>query len=374
MADLPDMDLPDMDLPAGARVVVAMSGGVDSSVAAALLVEAGYDVVGVTLQLYDHGAAIAKKGACCAGRDIKDARDVADRLGIPHFVLDFEERFKKAVIDDFADAYAAGRTPIPCIRCNERIKFGDLLDIAGELGAAALVTGHYVRRIRGAGGPELHRGADPAKDQSYFLFATTDAQLDRLRFPLGAMDKAQTRRHAARLGLEVAQKAESQDICFVPHGDHTRVVAAIRPETARPGEIVDPDGRLLGRHRGIGGVTVGQRRGLGIAAAERLYVTGVDAERNRVTVAPRARAGVRLAVLDGLRVIGGAEPALGIGLEAKHRYNEPARPATLDPSEAGRPVVRFDEPQIGIAPGQACVLYQGTRLIGGGWIEAARAA
>lgn len=364
--------LADLDLPAGARVVVAMSGGVDSSVCAGLLAEAGYDVVGITMQLYDHGQATGRSGTCCAGRDIRDARAVADHLAIPHFVLDYEERFRRQVIDEFANSYAEGRTPIPCVRCNERIKFGDLLQSALELDAAALVTGHYVRRVASAAGAELHRGQDSAKDQSYFLFATTDAQLERLRFPLGAMTKAETRLHAARLGLPVADKPESQDICFVPHGDHTSVVTAIRPDAGRAGEIVDDRGKVLGQHKGIAGITVGQRRGLGVAAAERMYVTEVDPKTRRVRIAPKARAAMRAAVLDRLHLVGGrGGDALPERLMAKHRYNEPAQPVTLVQGEAGRTLVNFVEPQIGIARGQACVLYDGTRLVGGGWIEQA---
>ena len=360
----------ELDLPAGARVVVAMSGGVDSSVCAGLLAEAGYDVVGVTLQLYDHGAAVGRSGTCCAGRDIRDARAVADHLDIPHFVLDYEERFRRAVIDDFAQSYSEGRTPIPCVRCNERIKFGDLLENALELGAAALATGHYVRRVPSASGAELHRGHDPAKDQSYFLFATTERQLDLIRFPLGSLSKAETRAHAARLGLPVADKPESQDICFVPNGDHAAVVAAIRPDAGLPGEIVDDAGTVVGRHRGIAGITVGQRRGLGVASAERMYVTEVDPHTRRVRIAPRARAAMTTAVLDRLHLVGTA--SLPASVSAKHRYNEPAQAATAaEVGPGGRTAVTFAKAQHGIARGQACVLYDGTRLIGGGWIDQA---
>ena len=281
----------DHSLPAGARVVVAMSGGVDSSVTAALVKEAGYEAVGITLQLYDHGAAVGRKGACCAGQDIHDARRVADRLGIPHYVLDYESRFRAAVMDDFADSYLKGETPIPCVRCNQRVKFRDLLETARELGAAALATGHYVRRVDGAGGPELHRAADPARDQSYFLFATTRAQLDFLRFPLGGLPKAETRALAQRLDLPVAAKPDSQDICFVPNGSYARVVERLRPGALEPGEIVHVDGRVLGRHEGIIHFTVGQRRGIGIADAqgggEPLYVVRLDAARKRVVVGPK---------------------------------------------------------------------------------------
>jgi len=281
--------------PAATRVVVAMSGGVDSAVTAGLLAEAGYAVVGVTLQLYDAGATAARKGACCAGQDIRDAARVAERLGVPHYVLDFEERFRRAVIDDFADAYARGETPIPCVRCNERIKFRDLLEVARDLGADALATGHYARRVDGAEGPELHRARDAARDQSYFLFATTPDQLAYIRFPLGEMAKERVRAEARRLGLPVEDKPDSQDICFVPSGSYARMVERLRPEAGEPGEIVDRAGRVLGRHGGIAGFTVGQRRGLGLGGraddGRPLHVLRLDAERRRVVVGPREALG-----------------------------------------------------------------------------------
>src|SRR4051794_5358810 len=282
----------DLDLPGGSRVVVAMSGGVDSSVAAALLARAGYEVIGITLQLYDHGAATGRKGACCAGQDVRDAARVAAELGIPHYVLDYEARFREAVIEDFAESYRRGETPIPCIRCNERIKFRDLLETARHLGAAALATGHYVRRVQeGPDGPELHRARDAARDQSYFLYRTTCAELDFLRFPLGGLAKDETRTLARNFALPVADKPDSQDICFVPQGSYADLVKRLRPEAGEPGDIVDEHGKVLGRHNGIAHFTVGQRRNLGIAAAEPLYVLRLDPETQRVIVGPRKALG-----------------------------------------------------------------------------------
>jgi tRNA-specific 2-thiouridylase len=358
---------------AGARVVVAMSGGVDSSVAAALVAGWGYDTVGVTLQLYDHGAAVGKPGGCCAGQDIHDARRVADRLGIPHYVLDFEQRFKEAVIDDFAASYAAGRTPIPCVRCNQRIKFRDLVDIARELGADALVTGHYARRLGPPTGGELHRAVDATRDQTYFLFATTREQLDFLRFPLGDQPKAATRALASELGLPVAAKPESQDICFVPQGHYSHVVERLRPEAGEPGPILDEAGRELGRHRGLAHYTVGQRRGLGVATGAPLYVLALDAERRAVIVGPRER--LRTEVLDLAEVnwLGdGALAGAARRLLIKHRANEAAIPARVDATDGGMRVTP-EAPALGVAPGQACVFYDGSRVLGGGWIARVRA-
>ncbi len=355
----------------GERVVVAMSGGVDSSVTAALCQAAGLDVVGITLQLYDHGRAVGRKGACCAGADILDARAVADRLAIPHYVLDYEARFRAAVIDDFADAYLAGLTPSPCIRCNQRIKFRDLLGTARELGARALVTGHYARRVMGREGPELHRAADAARDQSYFLFATSGAELEFLRFPLGALEsKAEVRRLAEGFGLGVAAKPDSQDICFVPEGRYGETIERLRPGAGRPGEIVDAAGRLLGRHRGIAHYTVGQRRGLGIAAEAPLYVLEIDAEADRLVVGPRAALARTRLQLREVNWLAAAAPEQAV--EAKIRSTRPAVPATVRASADGGAEVCLARPEEGVAPGQACVLYAGSRVLGGGWI--ARAA
>jgi tRNA-uridine 2-sulfurtransferase len=355
------------DVPARGRIIVAMSGGVDSSVTAALLAEAGHEVVGITLQLYDHGAAVQRKGACCAGQDIHDAARVAERLGIPHYVLDYEARFRRSVIEEFADAYARGETPIPCVRCNETVKFTDLLGIARDLGAAALATGHYVRRVAGPEGPELHRAADASRDQSYFLFATSRAQLDFLRFPLGGLDKEETRALARRFDLPVAAKPDSQDICFVPQGNYADLVARLRPEAAEPGEIVDEAGAVLGRHDGLIRYTVGQRKGLGLGGGEPLYVLRLEPQTRRVVVGLRDRLGGTEVSLARVNWLGAAPPVPGMAVEVKLRSAQPPVPARLY-LEGACGTVRLDAPVLGIAPGQACVFYAGSRVLGGGWI------
>jgi len=371
----PRLQEPDLaGQPADHRIVVAMSGGVDSSVTAALLVEGGFEVVGVTLQLYDHGAAIGHKGACCAGQDIGDARRVADRLGIAHYVLDYEGRFRKEVIEDFAEAYRRGETPIPCIRCNQRIKFRDLLGTARDLGASALATGHYVRRTIGPDGPELRRAADPARDQSYFLFATTRAELEFLRFPLGGLAKNETRALARRFDLAVADKPDSQDICFVPQGSYVRLVERLRPEAGEPGAIVDMAGRVLGRHRGIAHFTVGQRKGLGVASAEPLYVLRLESEQRRVVVGPRAALAETRLSLGEVNWLGRpAKP--GMAVAAKLRSAQLPVGARFYPGGSKEDAVLIlDAPAGAVAPGQAAVLYDGERLLGGGWIRRSAAA
>ncbi|MBR0684089.1 tRNA 2-thiouridine(34) synthase MnmA [Roseomonas eburnea] len=356
------------------RILVAMSGGVDSSVVAGLLAEEGHEVVGATLQLYDHGAAVAKKGACCAGQDIHDARNVADRLGIPHYVLDREQVFSREVIGDFAATYARGETPVPCIRCNQTVKFRDLVALARDLGCEALATGHYARRLDGPDGAELHRAADPARDQSYFLAATTREQLAFARFPLGGFpDKAAVRAVAARLGLAVAEKPDSQDICFVPEGRYDSLVAKLRPDAVAPGEVVHADGRVLGAHEGIARFTVGQGRGLGAASwdgPEKLYVAGVDPGRRRIVVAPRRA--LETTEAEAAEVNWLIEPpATPFRCAVKLRAREMPRAATVAwDAAAGLARVRLDAPGIA-APGQACVMYDGERVLGGGFLRAA---
>jgi tRNA-specific 2-thiouridylase len=352
---------------AGKRIVVAMSGGVDSSVVAALAARTGAETIGVTLQLYDHGSAVKRAGACCAGQDIRDARAVADRLGIAHYVFDHESRFRESVIDHFADEYMAGRTPIPCVRCNMGVKFTDLFRLARELGADCLATGHYVRRVEGQHGAELHRAADPARDQSYFLFATTQDQLDYLRFPLGGMPKPQVRAIAQELGLVVAMKPDSQDICFVPDGDYASVVRKIRPDADTGGEIVHLDGRVLGEHKGMIHYTVGQRKGLDIGGQPvPLYVIRLEASSRRVFVGPREALAVDAARVVDANWLGDVK---GRPIMAKVRSMAKPVAATLDGVW-----LRFDKPEYGVAPGQAAVLYDGERVLGGAWIEETVAA
>ena len=369
------LDLPPGD-PAKTRIVVAMSGGVDSTVTAALLHQAGYDVVGITLQLYDHGAAVARKGACCAGDDIHDARMAAERLGFAHYVLDYESRFAHSVMEEFADSYLAGQTPVPCIRCNQTVKFADLLRTARELGAQALATGHYVQRVRTPDGVQMRRAADAAKDQSYFLFATTREQLDFLRFPLGGLGKAQVRALAAGLGLSAADKPDSQDICFVPDGNYAAIVERLRPGAVRPGEIVHVDGRVLGRHKGVIHYTVGQRRGLGIATGAPLYVVRLDAAAARVIVGPREALLTGAVDLRGINWLGDdpAGPRTGERLAVKVRSTRPPMAAHVARVDGDGVRVRIEAGDLGVAPGQACVFYDADapheRVLGGGWIAA----
>ena len=366
--------------PSETRVVAAMSGGVDSSVVAAMLAAEGYEVIGITLQLYDHGAAIQKKGACCAGQDIHDARNVADQIGIAHYVLDYESRFREQVMEDFADTYLSGATPVPCIRCNQSVKFADLLSTAKELGADCLATGHYIRRTGGPNGPELHRAHDASRDQSWFLFATTPDQLDYLRFPLGDLPKSDVRALADTFNLPVAAKPDSQDICFVPEGSYAKVVESIRPGAGRGGEIVHVDGRVLGQHQGVIHYTIGQRRGLGVATGEPLYVVKIDAAARQVIVGDREALLTSALTLEELNWLGDApltqactEELPVLARVRSTREPLPARLCLID----GVPAVRFDQSEEGVARGQACVLYDvngKTRILGGGFIASTLSA
>ncbi len=350
-------------------IVVAMSGGVDSSTVAAMLHEAGYKVIGITLQLYDHGMTLGKKGACCAGQDIYDAKMVANQLNIPHYVLDYETRFRQSVIDDFADSYIRGETPLPCVRCNQSVKFVDLVKMAKELGADGLVTGHYVRRVDGPDGAELHAGLDPKKDQSYFLFSTTKEQLDYIHFPLGNLTKDETRSHALRFGLKVADKPDSQDICFVPEGSYSTLVAKLRPGSAIPGKVMHVDGFEIGTHKGIIHHTIGQRKGLGIAHPEPLYVTRIDPEQNIVYVGPISALSQNSFRVKEINWLGQNEALQSpIEVDVKIRSTQKAVRAIVSDFGDGNATINLLSPDKAVTPGQACVMYDGTRVLGGGWI------
>ncbi len=351
------------------RVVVAMSGGVDSSTAAALMVEQGYEVVGITLQLYNQGTRFKKSGSCCAGQDVYDAKCVADILKIPHYTLDYEKKFKENVIDDFTSTYLKGETPIPCIRCNQTVKFNDLLKTAIGLKADALVTGHYVQRVEGKFGAELHRGCDDSKDQSYFLFATTREQLNFLRFPLGNLNKAETRAHAERFGLPVAEKSESQDICFVPSGSYANFVQKMRPDACKPGEVLDLDGNVLGHHDGIIGFTVGQRRGLGIAKGEPQYVVGIDPKKSKIIIGPKEALLIKKFKISNINWLGSNDiPEKKFSTSVKIRSVSTPQKSIVAIKKDFSGIITPDEPISGVAPGQACVFYDNRRILGGGWI------
>lgn len=351
------------------KVVVAMSGGVDSSAVAAILADQGHEVIGITLQLYDHGVALGKKGACCAGIDIYDAQVAAEKIGIAHYVLNYESIFRDSVIDDFADSYLRGETPIPCVRCNQKVKFLDLFKVAKDLGADCLATGHYVQRKLGPQGAELHRAHDPSKDQSYFLFATTQEQLDFLRFPLGGLSKSKTREIAQHYNLEIANKPDSQDICFVPNGDYASVIKKLRPNASTAGEIIHENGALLGQHQGIINYTIGQRRGLGISYPEPLYVTRINPSTNQVIVGPKESLSAKTLTAKEVNWLASPIPEEGLECQVKLRSMHNPLHATAFQLPDNRIKVELYSPYAGITPGQACVVYDGERLLGGGWIE-----
>jgi tRNA-specific 2-thiouridylase len=353
----------------GDRIAVAMSGGVDSSVAAALMVEAGYDVVGITLQLYDQGEMAKKKGACCAGQDIYDARNVADKLGFPHFVLDYESIFKQAVIHDFVESYAKGETPIPCVQCNQKVKFKDMLSTAKNLDAKALITGHYVQRLQGPYSTELHQAIDHTRDQSYFLFNTTQEQLDYLRFPLGGIPKSETRDHAKRFNLNIAEKPDSQDICFVPNGNYVSVIEKFKPGALEEGNIVDMEGRILGKHSGTIQYTIGQRKGLGISHKDPLYVITINPEKKEVIVGPKEALATTEFIIKDVNWLKGNVFDEGYECHVKIRSTHKPIKAFVIKTAATYAIVKLANPEYGIAAGQACVLYDQTRVLGGGWIK-----
>lgn len=351
------------------KVVVAMSGGVDSSVVAAMLHHEGYQVIGVTMQLYDHGLALEKKGACCAGKDIYDAKNVADRMGFPHYVLNYENVFKEEVMEDFADSYLRGQTPIPCVRCNQSVKFRDLVKMARDLNADALATGHYIRRVVKNGKAELHKAIDHSKDQSYFLFATTQEQLDYVHFPLGGMHKEETRKLAESFGLDVADKPDSQDICFVPDGNYSKVIERLRPGALDKGDIMHVNGDKLGEHEGIIHFTIGQRKGLGISSSEPLYVVKIDAESNKVIVGPKEALGEKEFIIKELNWLGDSSPTSEDAIRVKLRSTHQEVEARFEPVDEQYTKVILKAPQHAITPGQACVAYLGERVLGGGWID-----
>ena len=356
--------------PAETRVVVAMSGGVDSSTTAALLHELGYQVIGITLQLYDFGAAVQKKGACCAGQDIYDAKKVSSKLDIPHYVLNYENRFRDEVMEDFADSYIRGETPIPCVKCNQTVKFRDLVKAAKDLGADCLATGHYIRRVEGEAGVELHSAVDTNRDQSYFLFATTDEQLDYLRFPLGNMPKTEVRALARRYNLAVADKPDSQDICFVPEGNYASVIERLRPGAAEPGQVIHIDGRVLGTHKGIIHYTIGQRRGIGVGGTvEPLYVIKLRPAERQVIVGPREALLTAALEVNELNWLGTGIPEDGLIIQVKIRSTQPPVGAMIYKGQGSSARIIFDAPEPGVSPGQAAVCYDGTKMLGGGWIR-----